>query len=70
MLFDVLERALIVKAVGHGQIFGMVGDGDVFVAAGEAASAISRMRVFSVGGVGVHVDVAANVALLDEVGRV
>ena len=30
---DVLHRPLVVEAVGHGQVLGVVGDGDVLVAA-------------------------------------
>ena len=40
------ERALVIESVDHGQILRVIGDGDIFVTAGEAASAISRMVFF------------------------
>ena len=65
----VLQGAGVVEAVGHGQIFGVVGDGDVVVAAGDAGLGHFADGVFAVGGVRVHVHVAANVLLLDEAGQ-
>ena len=59
---DLLERALFVEAVGHGQILRVVGDGDVFVAALQRRLGHLADRVAAVAGRGVHVHVAANVA--------
>ena len=63
------EGALVVEAVGHCQVFGVVGDGDVFVAAGEGGFGHLADGVAAVGGDGVHVEVAADVGLGDEVGQ-
>ena len=57
--FDVLEGALFVEAVGHGQVFGVVGDGDVLVAVRERGVGHFADGVVAVGGGGVHVHVAA-----------
>ncbi len=35
-VLDVLERALFIQAAGHGQNFGVVGDGDVLVSAQQS----------------------------------
>ncbi len=49
------EGSFIVKAVGHGEVFGVIGDGDVAEAAGEGGFGHLADCVASVGGVGVHV---------------
>ena len=64
---DVGEGALVVEAVGHGEVFAVVGDGDVFEAAGEGGFGHLADGVAAVGGVGVHVEVAADVGERDEV---
>ncbi len=56
---DVFEGALLVEAVGHGQVLGVVGDGDVLVSAREAGLGHLADGVVAVGGGGVHVHVAA-----------
>ena len=66
---DVGERAGVVEAVGHGEIFGVVGDGDVGEAAGDGGFGHLADGVAAVGGVGVHVQVAANVGEGDERGQ-
>ena len=58
---DVGEGACVVEAVGHGEGFGVVGDGDVFEAAGEGGFGHLADGVATVGGVGVHVEVTADV---------
>ncbi len=67
--FDVGESALVVEAVGHGEIFAVVGDGDVGQAAGKGGFGHLTDGVATVGGVGVHVEVAADVCAGDEVGE-
>src|SRR5277367_6197331 len=66
---DVGEGALVVEATSHSQVLGVVGDGHIFVAAGESGLGHLADGVAAVGGDGVHVDVAANVGLGDEVGE-
>ena len=56
---DVLEGALFIEAVGHGQVLRVVGDGDVLVAVGERGFGHLADGVAAVGGGGVHVHVAA-----------
>ena len=63
------EGAFVVEAVGHGQVFGVVGDGDVLKAAGEGGFGHFADGVAAVGGGGVHVHVAADVGRLDEAGQ-
>ncbi len=57
------------RAVGHGQVFGVVGDGDVFVASGEGGFGHFADGVAAVGLYCVHVDVTADVGLGDELGE-
>ncbi len=66
---DVGEGALVVEAVGHGEVLGVVGDGDVSEAAGDGGFGHLADGVAAVGGVGVHVEVAADVGEGDEVGE-
>ena len=66
---DVFERPLLIQAVGHGQVFRVVGDGDVLVAASQRGLSHLADGVVSVGGIGVHVQVAAQVGLLNEPGQ-
>ena len=66
---NVFERALLVEAIGHGQVFGVVGDGDVLVAAGQRGLGHLADGVVAVGGGGVHVHVALEVGRLDEAGQ-
>ena len=61
---DVFEGALLVEAVGHGQVFGVVGDGDVLIAARQGGVGHLADGVVAVGGGGVHVHVAADVVRL------
>ena len=61
MRCDVFERALFVQAVGHGQVLGVVGDGDVSVSAGQGGLGHLADGVVAVAGRGVHVHVAADV---------
>ena len=63
------ERPLLVQAVGHGQVLGVVGDGDVLVAAGQGGIGHLADGVVAVGGGGVHVHVAADVGRLNEPGK-
>ncbi len=67
--FDVGQGAGVVEAVGHGQVFAVVGDGDVGEAAGEGGFGHLTDGVAAVGGVGVHVEVAADVGQGDELGE-
>ena len=57
------DGALFIQAVGHGQRLGMIGDGDIFVAARAAGFGHFFQRRAAVGLGGVHVQVAANVRL-------
>ena len=62
----VLQRALLVQPVRHGQILGVVGDSDVPVSeiqgcVGHLANAVPAVRRM-----GVHVHIAAQVRLLDQ----
>src|SRR6185312_2830628 len=66
---DVGEGALVVESVGHGQVLGVVGDGDVLIASGDGRFGHLADGVAAIGGGGVHVDVAADVGLLDESGN-
>ncbi len=69
MLLDLLEGALFVEAVGHGEVLGVVGDGDVLVAAGERGVGHLADGVAAVAGGGVHVHVAADVGERDDAGQ-
>ena len=55
------------NAIGHGHGFGMVGEGDVFVAQIARSFAHLLDGVLAVGGGGVHLQVAANVGKFYEV---
>jgi len=63
---DVLERALVIEAVGESQVLGVVGDGHVFVAASARRRNHLFDSTFAVSGQGVHVHVALNVGLRDQ----
>ena len=64
-----LKSALVVEAVGHGQVFGVVGDGDVAVTHGEGGLGHFADGVVTVGGGSVHVQVAADVGCVDQPGQ-
>ena len=66
---DVLDGALVVEAVGEGQILGVVGDGHVFIAARFCGLGHFFDRVLAVGFDGVHVNVALDIFLGDELGQ-
>ena len=60
------DRAFFIQAVGHGESFGMVRDGDVFVAqrAGRFGHLFERGAAVGLGGV--HVQIAADIGELDQ----
>ena len=58
-VLHVLEGALLIEAVGHGQVFGVVSDRDVLEAAVDRGLGHFGDGVSAVAGRGVHVDVAA-----------
>ena len=60
------EGAFFVEAVGDGDGFGMVGEGDVFVAERARGCGHFFDGIFAVGGGGVHLQIAANVVERDE----
>src|ERR1039457_4233588 len=64
-----LHHALFIQAVGHGKGLGVVGDGDVFVAAlaRRLGHFFQRGAAISLGGV--HVQVAADVAQFHQLGK-
>ena len=66
---DVGDGARVVESVGEGQVFGMVGDGHVFVAAGLGGLGHFFDGVAAVGFDGVHVDVALEIGLRDQRGQ-
>ena len=66
---DVLDRALVVEAVGEGQVLRVVGDGHVLVAMLLGGRGHFFDGVAAVGFDGVHVDVALQVGLGDQVGQ-
>ena len=68
-LFDVCESSFVVESVGHGEVFAVVGDGDVGQATGQGGFGHLADGVASVGGFGVHMEVAADVGKGDEVGQ-
>ena len=55
------QRARIVEAVGHGQVLRVVGDRDVAQPARQRRLGHLADGVAAVGGLGVHVQIAANV---------
>ena len=63
---DVLHGALVVEAVGEGQVLGVVGDGHVFVAVCLGGLGHFFDGVAAIGLDSVHVDVALQVGLLDQ----
>ena len=63
------DGALFVQAVGHGQRLGMIGDGDVLVAQRAGGLGHFFERGAAVGFGGVHVQVAADVGELDQLGQ-
>ncbi len=68
-LFGESHCALFIQAVGHGERFGMIGDGDVFVAERVGGLGHFLERGAAVGFGGVHVQVAADVGEFDEFGQ-
>ena len=60
------QGARIVQAIGHGQVLGVVGDGDVGQPAGQRRVGHLADGVAAIGGLGVHVQIAANVGEGDE----
>ena len=69
MRCDVRDGALVVESVGEGQILGVVGDGHVFVAARLGGFGHLFDRVAAVGFDGVHVHVALQIGLRDQLGQ-
>jgi len=67
--FDVSDGSRVVEAIGHREVFGVVSDGDVFETTGESSFGHLPDGVAAVGGVGVHVEVAADVGEGDELGE-
>ena len=63
---DMFKRPLLVQAVGHGQKLGVVGDGDVAVAARQGSLGHFADGVVAVCCRGVHVQVTAQVTQLDQ----
>ena len=61
--------AFLIQAEGHGEGFGMIGDGDVFVAALARGFGHFFERGAAVGLGGVHVHVAADLAQFDQFGQ-
>ena len=61
-----IDHAPFVEAVGHGEGFGVVGDGDVLVAQGGGSFGHFAERGFAVAFGGVHVEIAAHVAEFDQ----
>ncbi len=63
------HHALFIQPVGHGERLGVVGDGDVLVA--ERAGGFGHLfqRGAAIGLGGVHVEVAADVGQLDQLGQ-
>ncbi len=62
---DLLEGALFIEAIGDRDGFGVVGQGDVFVAAVFCGGGHFFDGVAAVGGDGVHVQVAADIFEFD-----
>ncbi len=63
---DVLDGALVIEAVGKSKILGVVGDGHVFVAALPGGLGHLFDGVAPVGFDGVHVDIALQIFLCDQ----
>ena len=66
---DVLDGALVVEAVGEGQILGVIGDGHVFVAARLRGLGHLLDGVAAIGLDRVHVHIALQVGLRDQAGQ-
>ena len=66
---DVFDGALVVEAVGEGQVLGVVGDGHVLIAARFRGLGHFFDGVPAVGFDGVHVHVALQVLLRDQRGQ-
>src|ERR1035437_1992930 len=64
---DVLHGALVIEAVGEGQIFRVIGDGDVLVATLFGRRCHLVNRALPVGFDGVHVYLATQVLHTDQV---
>jgi hypothetical protein len=60
------EGAVVVHAVGHGEVFGVVGDGDVAETAEQGGFGHLAYGAGAIGLVGVHVEVAADIGEGDE----
>jgi len=56
-----LKRAFVGQAVGEGEIFRVIGDGHVLIAAGAGGFGHLFDGIAAIGFDGVHVDVAADV---------
>ena len=63
------DGALFIQAVGHGEGLRMIGDGDVFVAQRAGGLGHFFERGAAVGFGGVHVEIAADVGELDQLGQ-
>ena len=63
---DVFDRALVVESVGESQILGVVGDGHVLIAARFGSLGHLFDGVLPVGLDGVHVNVALQIGLRDQ----
>jgi hypothetical protein len=66
---NVCQGALVIEAVGEGQILGVVGDGHVFVAARLGGFSHFFDGVLAVGFDGVHVHVALKIVKRDQSGQ-
>ena len=60
------ERALIIKTIGHGQVLGMIGNGHVFVSTFKRGLGHFFDGVAAIGFDGVHVHVALDVLLSNQ----
>ena len=67
-LLNVSDGARVVEAVGEGQVLGVVGDGDVFVAVRLGGFGHFFDGVLAVGFDGVHVHVALKIFQSDQSG--
>ena len=66
---DVLDRTFVVEAIGECQVLRVVGDGHVFVAVFFCGCGHFLDAVASIGFDGVHVNVALDVGLGDQMGK-
>ena len=63
---DVLERPPIIEPIGHGQVLRVIGNGDVAVPHSERGLRHFANGVVPVGGAGVHMQIAANGASVNQ----